>query len=147
MLRVTKGALVPADITSQNMLRERGYRTGDVLAAELRKPRSPGYHRLAHAFGELCAENLDAFSGMNPHSVLKRLQIEAGIGCDEVALNFPGIGPCVYRVPQSLSFESMDQATFEGVFAGLCEHVARVYWPGLDADEVARMAEVMVQAA
>jgi len=129
------------------MLRERGYHTGDVLAAELRKPRNPGYHRLAHAFGELVVENIEAFGGMMPHAALKRLQIEANVGCDEVALNFPGIGPCVYRVPQSMSYESMDQATFEGVFAGLCEHVARAYWAGLDADEVRRMSECMAAAA
>ena len=147
MLRVTKGALVPADGPSVKRLRERGYHTGDVLSAELRKPRNPGFHRLAHAFGELCAENIEAFGGIDPHRVLKRLQIEANVGCDEVPLNFPGIGPCVYRVPKSLSYESMDQGEFEEVFRGLCEHVARVYWPGLDAAEVERMAECMVQAA
>ena len=40
LLRVERGALVPADAHSQQRLREKGYRVGDVLAAELAKPRS-----------------------------------------------------------------------------------------------------------
>ena len=51
LLRVERGALVPADAHSQQRLRERGYRVGDVLAAELAKPRSPGFWRLAHRIG------------------------------------------------------------------------------------------------
>jgi hypothetical protein len=147
MLRVEKGCLVPADQYSKQLLRERGYRTGDVLAAELRKPRNPAFHRLAHAFGQLCADNIEAFSGLGCHSVLKRIQLEGGIGCDEMALNFPGIGPCVYRIPQSLAFESMDEGQFHEVFAEMCRYVADRYWPDLTPEQVEQMASVMVEQA
>src|SRR3990172_1834954 len=124
MLRVTKGALIPADEYTQRRMRERGYRLDDVLTATLSKSRSPGFHRLAHAFGALVADNIEAFAGMDAHAVLKRLQIEANVGCDEVPLNFPGIGPCVYRVPKSLSFSSMDDGAFHETIAKLCQHVS-----------------------
>ncbi len=64
---------------------------------------------MAHALGSLIAENIEAFPGQDAHGVLKRLQIEGNIGCDEIAVIFPGIGPCSYRIPQSLAFESMDE--------------------------------------
>jgi hypothetical protein len=95
----------------------------------------------------LLAENLDAFTGMQPHDVLKRLQIEANVGCREVALNFPGIGPCSYRVPQSLSYESMDQDEFRAVIAAMCAYVGKTYWTTLTADQIESMASAWVDAA
>jgi hypothetical protein len=146
MLRVEKGRLVPADSYTVARIRERGYHVGDVLSAKLRKPRNPGFHRLAHAFGRLVAENIEAFSGMPAHSVLKRVQLEADIACDEMALNFPGIGPCTYRIPQSLSFESMDEGRFREVFKAMCDYIAEKYWHSLTSDQIEEMAGVMVEA-
>lgn len=144
--RVSKGSLIPYDTNTSAYLRNKGYAIGDVLSAELRKPRNPGFHRLAHALGALLAENLDAFEGVESHQVLKRLQIEANVGCDEVALNFPGVGPCTYRVPRSLSFESMDDGQFKSVIADMCKHVSKTYWPSLSAEQIESMAELMVNA-
>lgn len=146
-LRVQKGALVPADAWAESALRVRHYRVGDVVFAEITKPRNPKFHRLAHQLGALIAESVEAFAGLDAHDVLKRLQIEANVGCDEVALNFPGIGPCTYRVPQSLSFESMGEDRFHDVIAGLCAHVSRAYWPTLTAEQIEQMASAWVEAA
>jgi hypothetical protein len=146
-MRVQKGALVPADQLTIARLRKRAYHTGDLVFVEMKKPRNPGFHRLAHQLGVLCTENLDAFAGMESHDVLKRLQIEANVGCDEIAINFPGIGPCAYRVPRSLSYESMDDGEFKEVMAGLCRHIAATYWRGLDAARIEAMAGCMVEAA
>lgn len=146
-MRVQKGSLVPADRHAVEALRQRAFKTGDVVFAKLTKPRNPGYHRLAHEFGKMLAQNLDEFTGLGAHTVLKRIQLEANIACDEIALNFPGIGPCSYRVPQSLSFESMDQAKFESVYGQMCDHVSRKYWPELTPEQVAEMAELMEDAA
>ena len=146
-LRVVKGGFNVADITTQERLRGRSYRVGDLVFAEFKKPRNPKFHRLAHALGRLCAENLDAFEGMGAHAVLKRLQIEANVGCDEITLQFPGIGPCTYRVPRSLSFESMDEGEFHEVMRDMCRHIAKQYWPSLSADAIEQMAGVMVEAA
>ncbi|MDE2468113.1 MAG: hypothetical protein KGL35_05075, partial [Bradyrhizobium sp.] len=69
------------------------HKAGELVFAEFTKPRNPRFHRLAHSLGALIADNIEAFAGVDSHAVLKRLQIEANVGCDEIALNFPGVGP------------------------------------------------------
>lgn len=147
LLTVDRGALKPSDALAQTRLRERGYKLGDILSAELTKPRNPGFHRYAHQLARLLIDNLDAFKAMNAHDVLKRLQYESGIGCDEVGVQVPGVGYATVRWPRSLSFSSMDQAEFEEVLFGLCQHVADQYWTGLDAEGVAELAEAMPREA
>lgn len=145
MLEFVKGGIVPADGISVGMIRERGYRVGDIVAADLVKPRNLSNHRKAHLLGQLLVENLDTFANLDAHSVLKRLQVEGDIGCDYMALLMPE--PVNYRVPKSLAYESMDEAEFLRIYDAMCAYVARVYWPELDADQIAEMAELMVQAA
>ena len=145
--RVGRGVLEPFDAATSAALRAKRYNFGDVLRAELRKARNPGFHRLAHKLGELLAANLDAFVDLKAHAVLKRLQIEANVGCDEIALNFPGVGPCSYRVPRSLSFDSMDEGEFHEVIAGMCRYVSRTYWPTCSPEKIEAMADAWVEAA
>lgn len=147
LLRVQKGALIPADEYTRNRMREKGYSVDDVLSATLSKPRNVKFHRLAHAFGQLVADNIEAFEGLDGHQVLKRIQIEGNIGCDEIALNFPGVGPCTYRVPKSLSFASMDDGEFREVYDAMCRYIAKHYWTDLSADQIAEMVECMPEAA
>ncbi len=141
-LRVIKGGFAPADGGTANRLREKGVRIGDLVFVEMKKPRNPKFHRLVHAFGEILVQNIEAFEAMNSHSVLKRLQIEANVGCDEMAVIFPGIGPCTYRIPRSLSFESMDESEFGEVFKGFCRYVSKTYWPSMEPEAIERMAEM-----
>lgn len=143
MLRVIKGGFAPADGYTIRRLREKGYHIGDVLAAVLTKPRNPRFHRLVHAFGRLVAENIEAFEGLDAHTVLKRLQIEGDIACDEMALNFPGIGPCTYRVPRSLSFASMEEGEFRETYRAFTRYVSKRYWPELSPEQIEQMAELM----
>lgn len=147
LLRVGKGVLTPADDLAAAQLRSRGFRTGDLVLAEITKPRHPGFHRLAHQLGALVAENLDAFEGMDPHAVLKRLQWEANVGCDEFGAQAPGLGVVMVRVPRSLSFASMDDGEFREVMTGLCRHVAKTYWPSCTPEQVEAMASAWVEAA
>ena len=143
-LRVIKGGFAPADRMAADRLRERGYRVGDVVFAQFHKPRNPGFWRLAHKFGELLAENLDRFTGIDPHEVLKLLQIEANVGCEVRAIHVPGYGMVEHRTPYSLSFESMDEGEFRAVMRGFSRHVAATYWPSLTAEQIEEMAGVMV---
>lgn len=143
-MRVQKGCFVPADRSTQERLRDRGFRTGDLVFMEIRKPRNPKFHRLAHALGQLCAENIEAFEGMEAHRVLKRLQIEAQIGCDEMAIVVPGVGKCLHLIPRSLSFESFDEGEFKEIISGFCRHIVATYWNTLTPEEVEEMAGVMV---
>lgn len=145
-LRVAKGCLRPADGLSEARLRAKGFHVGDLVFAEIKKPRNPGYHRLAHALGTLVADNIDEFEGMDPHAVLKRLQLESGVGCEEVAYKMHGM-TVVQRIPLSLSFESMDEAEFEAVFLGMCRHLSKTYWQSVSPDEIAAMIELMPMEA
>lgn len=141
-LRVAKGCLRPADGLSEARLRAKGFKIGDLVFAEIKKPRNPGFHRLAHALGTLVADNLDPFEGMDPHAVLKRLQLECGIGCEEIAYKLHGM-TVVQRIPLSLSYESMGEDEFQGVFRGMCGHLSRTYWPGATEDKIAAMIDLM----
>lgn len=143
-LRVVKGAFTPADPSCQARLREKGFKSGDLVFVEFRKPRNPRFHRLAHALGRLCSDNIEAFEGMDAHRVLKRLQIEAQIGCDEIAIVVPGIGKCLHLIPRSLSFESMSEDEFHEVVSGFCRQIAKHYWPTLTPEKIEEMAGVMV---
>ena len=145
LLRVERGALVPADAHSQQRLREKGYRVGDILAAELIKPRHPGFWRLAHRIGTLCAQNIDAFSGLSPHQAIKKLQFDTGLWCDITETEIPGLGTLVSKQPRSLAFESLDQGEFYELMKSLCRHIAETYWPHLTPEQVQEMAESFVE--
>lgn len=142
-LRVVKGGFQPADITTESRLRDKSYHVGDIVFAQLSKPRNPKYHRLVHQFAIMLAENIDEFTGLNPHSILKRIQYEANIGCEEMGAKVPGVGFVMIRIPRSLSFESMDQGEFEEVYRAMCRHIAETYWHGFTEEKIAEMAEVM----
>ena len=141
-LRVAKGCLAPADSLSEARLRAKGYAIGDIVFAEIRKPRNPAFHRLAHALGALVADNIDEFCGMDPHAVLKRLQLESGIGCESIAYKINGMA-IVQSIPLSLSFESLDEGEFREVFTGMCRHLSKAYWPSATPDEIAAMIDLM----
>lgn len=144
---VKRGALTPADGFAVEQLRAKRYKTGEIVMADLYKARNPRFNRLAHALGGLISENIEAFSGLDSHSVLKRLQIEANVGCDEIALSFPGVGPCSYRVPRSLSFDTMDEVEFQDVMHALCKYVSKTYWPTLKPEQIEAMAEAWLSEA
>lgn len=146
MLKVQKGGLVPADEHTQLRLREKRHQIGDVLAAELRKPRNPQFHRWAHVFGRMVADNIEAFEGMSPHAVLKRLQLEANVGCTEIPIVLNGMA-VAYRVPESLSFESMDEGRFHEVVRGMTQHVSKTYWPTLSPEQIEEMVPFVLEAA
>jgi len=146
-LRVAKGSLVPADDLAASRLRARGYNLNDIVFAEIKKPRNPGFHRLAHRIGMLVSENIDVFTGMRAHDVLKRLQWEANIGCEEVVVQEANGDIRLIRWPLSLSFESMDQGEFREVVTAFCRHISETYWPDLDAETIEDMADSMVEAA
>ena len=74
---------------------------------------------------------------------MKRLQLEARVGCDEVAIYVKGFGMVMQYIPRSLSYESMSQDEFKIVYQGMCRHLASTYWGGISEDKVAEMAEVM----
>lgn len=168
-LRVIKGGLVPADQFAEKQLREKRLKVGDVIKSVVLKLRNPKFNRLVHRIGVLCVENIDEFRHMDAHAVLKRLQLEGNICCDEVAIKPAGIGLIpvavinslkpvlemfglklndhgllIVRVPRSLSFDSMDESEYQDAAKRICRYIAEVYWAGLEPERIERMADSMV---
>lgn len=164
------GALVPRFATDRRLMRDRGYRMGDDLRAELSKPRHLGQHRKAHLLGGLVVAQLEGFEGLDQHAAIKRLQRESGVCCEveqidatpvvtailaaaetllgEVATRMlktvlPEIKQIDVLVPQSLAFDRMEQGEFELFYAGICQHLAERYWPDGDQEQIEQMAELM----
>lgn len=148
MLRVTAdGRFEPADQLSQEVCRARKYRVGDILSTDMKKPRSYVQWKKAHKLGQLLAENLDDFAGMDAHRVLKRIQVETGIGCDEMPIKAEGLGMVIYRIPRSLAFDQMEEGVFQETYAGFCRHIIKTYWQTLTAEEIDEMATLVGMAA
>lgn len=147
LLEVSRGCFKPADGYTERLLREKGYSIGDKVLATLKKPRNPGFHRFAHRMGDLIAQNIEAFHGLDAHETLKRIQIEANIACQEIPVVIPVMGEIRYRVPESLSFENMDETEFRAVIRQMATYIAKTYWPDCEPEEIERMAMVMPEAA
>lgn len=143
-LRVVKGSLQPADQCAAEELRQRGYKVGDILAADLSKLRNPKFNRLVHRIGQLCARNIDEFHGIDAHLVIKRLQIEGKIECDEIGILFPGYGMVGQFIPRSLSFDSMDEGEFNKAARSICRLISERYWKNLSPEQIEEMAGSMV---
>jgi len=143
-LRVVKGALTPADNYSASVLRSRGYSVGDLLQADLTKPRNPKFNRLVHRIGQLVVANIDAFHGMDAHSAIKRLQIEGRVACDEIGIAVANFGMVIQFIPRSMSFENMDEGEYKEAARGICRTIAQRYWPSLSAEQIEEMAESFI---
>jgi len=136
-------ALVPAGAADAEAIRERGVTIGQMLRADLTKPRNPEFHRLAHALGDLVRKNIDGFSDTTAHGAIKRLQEQSGIGCDVTRTDIPGLGVLVSKQPKSIAFDSMDQGEFYELVRSLCRFIAERYWPQCTAEEVEAMVDLM----
>ena len=143
-LRVIQGGFVPADGYAQTQLRNKKLKIGDVVRCDVRKLRNQKFNRLVHRIGQLCAENIEAFSGLDAHTCIKRMQIEGKIACDEIGIMVPGYGMVIQFIPRSMSFDSMDEAEYNDCAKRICRLIAERYWPDLEPDQIEEMAECMV---
>lgn len=146
MLRVVKNGFEPADQFTARRLLEKQLSVGDLVLAAISKPRNPGFHRLAHQIGALCAQNIEDFAGLDAHTVLKRIQIEGRIACDEIGIKVPGVGYCIQFIPRSLSYGEMSQEEFYEVVRAFCHFIAARYWKTLTPEEIEPMAKCFVEA-
>jgi hypothetical protein len=146
-LRVINGGLVPADDYAASRLREKAYKVGDVLAAQITKLRNPRFNRLVHRIGQLVVANIDAFDGLDAHTAIKRLQMEGRIACDEIGILVPDYGMVVQVIPRSLSFDTMDEGEYHEVARAICRLIAQRYWTKLTPEQIEQMAESFVMEA
>ena len=143
--KVCRGFLLPASKLVVERLRERNLKLDEVVFVQITKPRNPKFNRLVHGgFARVLIENISDFEHMEPHDVLKRLQVETGVGCKEIGVVFPGIGPATYRIPESMSFESMGEEKFRKVILDFCRYISKKYWPDMSPEQIEQMSQVMV---
>lgn len=142
---VGRGTLTPASQADSDALRSLGLGIGEIISADIKKIKNPQFNRLVHALGRMIAENVQEFEGRSDyHCIIKDLQREFMVCCEREIFKF-GSGEnqetFIRVVAQSLG--KMDQAQFQDFYSQICHHVAKKYWPDLDADAVKKMAELM----
>ena len=143
-LRVTSVGLAPADPYAETRLREKKYKPGDILSAQLSKLRKQGTHKNAHKIGVLMMQAHDDFRYYaNAHDVLKRLQVESGAACEEIKIKKRNGEWELHRYPLSFSFDSLGEAEFNEAVRVICRYIVDVYWPDMDSEEIDLMAERM----
>ena len=135
------GALVPATDADRAAMRDRAFRRNTRVRAQLTQPRNERFNRLVHGMGKLLAANLDRFRGKQAHDAIKALQAEANVYCYQTAYELPGLGTLMRSEPQSLSFDSMGEETFQDFWRQACAYLIERDWPSLDEDRLTEMAE------
>lgn len=151
------GAFVPLHDIDRRLAKDRGYRAGREYRLEIKESRNAAFHRLAHVIGHLLVDNVEGFRDLDAHAALKQLQLESGICCETVEMDaspvvkalldaaeavlgvgarrvlagvLPEIRTIPVKVPQSLAFDSMEEADFrlffDGITAWIGEHYAQV---------------------
>lgn len=143
-LRVIQGGFAPADGYAQTQLRNKKFKIGDVVKCDVRKLRNQKFNRLVHRIGQLVVSNIEAFSGLDAHVCIKRLQIEGRIACDEIGVLVQGYGMVIQFIPRSMSFDTMDEVEYHDCAKKICRLIAERYWQGLNSDQIETMAECMV---
>lgn len=133
------GALVPDHPIDRRSMRERKFHNGKQLRATLRQDRNPMFWRKAHVLGGWLADNVEAFSGCDMHTALKKLQELSGIGCESEEFDIPGFGKGTRTVAASMNFDDMDEGEFNAIWSGIDGHGGWIGWlrrevfGGLDA--------------
>ena len=136
-LRVVRGGFEPAAPVYASMLRERKFKVGDLVRAELTQPRNPGHHRAVFQLLRIIADNTDT----TVDALLTILKIKLG----RVQAIIDSATGKTYYIPESIDFESMDQGEFAAFHRDLCRVVSRDYLPHLKPDQVALVADLMTE--
>ena len=165
-----EGCLVPDGWANSRILRERKYRSNDLLRATITHPRNVKFHRMVHHLGTLVKRNIEGFAHLDSHAVIKQLQRESGVACEITRINaspvvsailaaaesllgeaaarmlqavLPEIKEIEVLTPQSLAHDCMDESDFRQLWDGICAHIVKRYWPTLTIEQIEQMAEMM----
>lgn len=136
------GALVPRYQCDLKEMRARKYCVGTELRVELKKPRNPKFHRLAHALGQLAVDHIEGFESLSAHDALKRLQRECGVQCESQELDLGPLGKVPVSVPRSIAFDELDEGEFGELFAGVVLHIRKAYWPTLSEEAIEELTHM-----
>jgi hypothetical protein len=135
-LKRTLRGFEPADEASQETLRR--FKVGDIAKAEVVKPRSYQHHKLAFALLTITFKNQERYAGFEQFR--KAVALAAGHVEEIVKINGE-----IIELPGSLSYDALDQAEFEPVFARMMRVCADEFLGGID--QATLRAEVEQYAA
>lgn len=144
MMRVISGGFEPADSYTNLKLRERKYALGELVCCTFKKLNNPKFNALVHWIGVLCTRHIETFHGMDAHQVLKRLQIEGNIHCEQVGVVLQGMA-VEYRYPMSLDFETVDDGERHEIARKFCRLIASRYWAGMEPEKIEEMAASFIE--
>lgn len=136
-------ALCADSSIDQFLCREREYRAGDQVRCEIKQSRNVKFHRLVHALGRMVSEQVDKFQGLDAHTTIKKLQLDASVCCSYEAFDIPDLGRVMRQIPESISFDYMTEERFKEFWRGICQHLIENYWPGLTEDAIEQMTCLM----
>lgn len=120
-------AMVAQHPIDRALMKERGYKNGDDVRLEIKKPRNAKFHRLAHAIGNLLRENVEAFRHLTGHDAIKQVQKESGVFCEPMEIDLGTLGKVTASVPRSIAFDEMEESEFTEFFAGVTDWIDQHY--------------------
>ena len=137
-LRVTpQGTFEPASALYAGMCRAKKFRVGDLVRAELTKPRYPKHHRLVMALLQKVLDNQEGLLTIDQLLTVVKIKLGRAVPFTDA------VAGRTYWVPESIAFDAMDQSEFTPFWKDLCKLVARDYFPGMTEAKVAELAEMM----
>jgi hypothetical protein len=127
-LKRTLHGFAAADEATQDAMRS--YKIGDTYRASVVKPRNLKAHRRYWALVNMVYQNTEGYA--SAELVHAHLKLLAG-RCSPVVSKTTGE---TFLVPESISFNAMDEAEFQDFWArcikAVCEHII----PGIEVDAV-----------
>ncbi len=131
--------LAPSDRESEILLG--GYKVGDIVRAQISKPRNPKHHRKYWALLNLVHEGT-AVQDLYPTTDKLHQAIKGALGYySEVKLP----GGKVFQVVDSIAYESMDQQAFEAFYNKVVDVIVTQIVPNLDREDLVREVETMTR--
>ena len=130
LLAKNLGNLVPVDDEGRDALR--GFKYGEILTAEIKKPRNIQHHRKFFAMLKIIYENQEHYKSVE--DIRHVCLIEIG----EYKI-ISGKDGKEYPKTKSMNFASMDQLQFNALYDKAIEWVTTVVIPGLAAKDIDEM--------
>jgi len=125
--------------------RERKLYRGKRVRLQITEPRNEVFHRAVHVFGRMISEHVAGFEGMNPHAVIKRLQMDGDVCCEYVEMDLEEFGKVRVRQAQSISFDNMDEGPFRLFWKQIVAYTCATHWGGLEPEAIREQSELIAK--
>ena len=130
----------PSDRQAEAAMGPPKFSDGDIIRAEIKRPRHPGHHRKYWAMLKIVHEGT-AVQDLYPTTDKLHQAIKGALGYySEVRLP----DGKVFQVVDSIAFESMAQDEFEVFYDKAVDLIVQQVVPNLDREDLAREVESMV---